>query len=201
MRPLPRYLQRLVRAVATMVLLAVAAGDANALVLCGQKLRTTGELRDGSSLRLRAACRANEVVVDPGTLGASAGGETMSFSAETTLGGSAQIFLTTNGRINGDEYEARTPIGGGTLRNLRCYLSDAPGGGGIAIAVGVGACGAPLAYAAPALTFAAGDSQLAKVDSTGTAPVAAGQCVALRVDLLATTTPTYVNCTLERVPG
>lgn len=192
---------RVLRAVIVATVLAVAAGDARALVLCGQKARATGELRDGSSLRLRTACRPNETVVDPATLGGSAGGETMSFSSESTLNGTAQLFLTTNGRINGDEYEARTPLGAGTLRNLRCYLSDAPGGGGMVLTVGVGPCGAPLVYGAPSLSFAAGEGQLAKAATGASVAVAAGQCVALRVDLLGTTTATYVNCTLERVPG
>lgn len=195
-------MRRRARVAMTVALLAACAADAHALVLCGQKQRATGALRDGSSLRLRAACRPNEVVVDPGTLGGTAGGETMSFSSETVIGGTAQLFLTTNGRINSDEREARTPVGAGTLCNLRCYLPEAPGGGGMALAVGVGACGAPLDYGVgPALTFDAAEGTLAKADTVTTTSVAAGQCVALRVELFGTTTATYVNCTLERLPG
>lgn len=79
--------------------------------------------------------------------------------------------------------------------------SDAPGGG-IALAVGVGPCAAPLDYGAgPALSFAAGEGPLAKSDTTKSVAVPAGQCVALRVDLLGTTTETYLNCTLERLAG
>jgi hypothetical protein len=192
---------RRARVLLAAALLVAVGGDAHALVVCGQKLRTTGALRDGSSLHVRAACRPNEVAVDPAIFGTSAGGATMSFSGETQLVGTAQLFLTTDGRINSADHEARTPVGPGTLRNLRCYLSEAPGGGGITIAVGVGGCGAPLTYGAPSLSFAAGDGQLAKVDASATVAVAAGQCVALRVDLLGTTSATYLNCTLERVPG
>lgn len=80
--------------------------------------------------------------------------------------------------------------------------SGAPGGGGIALAVGVGPCAAPLDYGAgPALSFAAGEGPLAKSDTTKSVAVPAGQCVALRVDLLGTTTETYLNCTLERLAG
>lgn len=175
---------------------------AEALVPCGQKVRASGELREGSSIRLRTACRANEVVVDPAVFGGAAGVETLSFTSETTLSGTATLFLTTDGRINSDEYEARTPIGPGTLRNLRCYVTEAAGGGGIEVAAGAGSCGSALSFTGgPAVTFSGTDVQVAKDSGAATMSVAAGQCVALRIDLLGTTTSAYVNCTLERVPG
>lgn len=176
---------------------------ADALVLCAAQVRRTGDVRDGAPLRVRSACRPNEVAVDPGVFGGGGGVETHSFSSETVLGtGTKTLYLTTNGRLHSDEYEARTPLGGGTLRNLRCYLPDAPGGGGMQIAVGAGPCGADLAYgSSPSVSFAGGDGQVVRHSGSTTLAITAGQCVALRVELLGTTTATYVNCTLERVPG
>lgn len=175
---------------------------ADALVLCAAQVRRTGDVRDGAPLRVRSACRPNEVAVDPGVFGGGGGVETHSFSSETVLGGTATLYLTTNGRIDSDEHAARTPLGAGTLRNLRCYVPDAPGGGGIQIAVGAGPCDAPLAYGVgPTLSFAGDEAQVAKYSGSTTLAITAGQCVALRVELLGTTTATYVNCTLERVPG
>jgi len=193
---------RLLRTAVLAVLVVAHAPDAGALVPCGQKVRATGELREGSSIRLRAACRANEVVVDSAVFGGAAGVETLSFTSETTLGGTATLFLTPDGRINSDEYEARTPIGPGTLRSLRCYVTESVGGGGIEVAAGAGACGSALTYTGgPAVAFSGTDVQVMKDSGAATMTIAAGQCVALRVALLGTTSSAYVNCTLERVPG
>jgi hypothetical protein len=181
--------------------LLAPAPDAGALQLCAQKVRATADVRDGSSLRLRTACRANEIAVDPAIFDATGPVETHSFSSETVLRGTATLYLTTNGRIDPEEHHARTPLGAGTLRNLRCYLPEQPGGGGIRATVGAGPCAAPLAYGGPSVSFSATDGQVAKDSGSATLTVAAGSCIALRVELLGTTNATYLNCTLERIPG
>ncbi|MBY0280421.1 hypothetical protein K2Z84_34235 [Candidatus Binatia bacterium] len=53
----------------------------------------------------------------------------------------------------------------------------------------------------PALSFDAAEGTLTEADTVTTTSVAAGQCVALRVELFGTTTATYLSCTLERLPG
>ena len=57
--PRPRLL-----VLAVFGLLITVPVDASALVLCAKRT-STGEVRDGSTIKLRAECRANEVVVDP----------------------------------------------------------------------------------------------------------------------------------------
>jgi len=43
--------------------------DADALVMCAKIKKSTGEIREGTPIRLRDECRPNEVEVDPATLG------------------------------------------------------------------------------------------------------------------------------------
>jgi len=63
---------RLSRATSALVLLATAvlgvAPQAEAVVMCGRKTRT-GQLADGASVKLRPACRPNEIQLDPVMLG------------------------------------------------------------------------------------------------------------------------------------
>lgn len=185
-----------------LVFALLVASPSHALQLCGQKVRATGQLRDGSSLRLRDACRANEIAVDPGLLGGAAPVETLSFTTETVIGSTATMYLSTDGRITHEEHEARTPLGSGTLRKLRCYVSDAGGGGGLDVAAGAGSCDAPLVFSADlTLVFAGADARVAKETGATTVAVGAGQCVSLRVRTLGMTTSVYLNCTLERLPG
>lgn len=176
--------------------------DAHAAVLCGFRAHATGLLREGATLRVRTACRKNEVEVDPEIFGGAASADTISFTTETVIGGSVTLHLGPGGRIGTDEAYVRTPIGGGTLRGLRCYVPEAPGGGGLDVTLGVGDCGAPLTYdEATTIVFAPHDGPVAKDSGAAAVPLAEGQCVALRVRLLGTTNHTVLNCTVERHPG
>jgi hypothetical protein len=47
----------------------VLAADADALVLCAPKARRSGAPKEGAPLRLRSACTAKEVAVDPDAVG------------------------------------------------------------------------------------------------------------------------------------
>lgn len=56
------------------LLLALLTGaflpaDADALIMCAKIKKSTGEIREGTPLRLRGECRPNEVAVDPDALG------------------------------------------------------------------------------------------------------------------------------------
>ena len=50
-----------------LVLLTVA--NAEALVLCGKVSKKTGEVREGTSIRLRTECKTSEIELDPAELG------------------------------------------------------------------------------------------------------------------------------------
>lgn len=56
-------------AAAALVLVLVMSCPATATVMCAAKKSLTGGLREGSSIRLRAACRTSEIQVDPVALG------------------------------------------------------------------------------------------------------------------------------------
>jgi len=83
---------------------------AAATILCGAKDRTTGQLRDGASLKVRSVCRANEVQASAAALGLSPPGVVVRTGSQISTGGS----LSTP--ANCDPGEVAT--GGGALTSV-----------------------------------------------------------------------------------
>src|SRR5262245_10323774 len=104
MKPLERYTV----VAATVGLIVALASYANAAVLCGRRDGRTGQIADGASLKLRTACKSNELPVDASTLGL---GAVSGFIVRTGNTVSTNVVLSSSANCEPGEFAT----GGGVL--------------------------------------------------------------------------------------